>query len=50
MRSELERAVVPLATSVDGRRFIFQASLHELAFQAGGYVVLEDGGEPGSAR
>ena len=45
-RSDLERAVVPLATSVDGRRFIFQASLHELAFQAGGYVVLEDGGEP----
>ena len=46
MRRELERAVVPLATSVDGRRFTFQASLHDLAFQAGGYVVLEDGGEP----
>jgi DNA helicase HerA-like ATPase len=46
IRRELERAVVPLATSVDGRRFSFQASLYDLAFQAGGYVVLEDGGDP----
>ncbi len=46
LRHELERAILPLATSVDGRRFTFQASLHELAFQSGGYVVLEDGGEP----
>ncbi|HXV35146.1 MAG TPA: ATP-binding protein [Gaiellaceae bacterium] len=46
LRRELERSIVPLATSVDGRRFTFQASLHDLAFQAGGYVVLEDGGEP----
>jgi hypothetical protein len=46
LRRDLERSVVPLATSVDGRRFTFQASLHDLAFQAGGYVVLEDGGEP----
>ena len=45
LRRELERAIVPLATSVDGRRFTFQASLHELAFQAGGYVVLGDGAE-----
>jgi len=33
-----------LATSVDGRRFSFQASLYGLQLQAGGYVVLEDGG------
>lgn len=42
VRREFERSIAPLATSVDGRRFSFQASLHELAFQAGGYVVLED--------
>ncbi|HSE80235.1 MAG TPA: DUF87 domain-containing protein [Gaiellaceae bacterium] len=46
LRHDLERTILPLATSVDGRRFGFQASLHELAFQSGGYVVLEDGGEP----
>jgi uncharacterized protein len=46
LRSELERTVLPLATSVDGRRFTFQASLYNLAFQAGGYVVLENGIEP----
>jgi DNA helicase HerA-like ATPase len=46
LRSDLERAIAPLATSIDGRRFAFQASLHDLAFQAGGYVVLEDGGDP----
>jgi uncharacterized protein len=45
VRGELERSILPLATSVDGRRFTFQASLHELQFQTGGYVVLEgDGG------
>ena len=43
-RRELEASVLSLATSVDGRRFSFQASLHGLALQAGGYVVLEDGG------
>jgi hypothetical protein len=46
LRRELERTILPLATSVDGRRFTFQASLHDLAFQAGGYVVLENGIEP----
>jgi hypothetical protein len=40
-RGELERNVLPLATSVDGRQFTFQASLHELEFQTGGYVALE---------
>jgi hypothetical protein len=46
LRRDLEQAVAPLATSVDGRRFTFQASLHGLEFQSGGYVVLEDGAEP----
>jgi hypothetical protein len=47
-RGELERGILPLATSVDGRQFTFQASLHELQFQTGGYVVLED--EDGGSR
>jgi hypothetical protein len=38
--------VLPLATSVDGRRFTFQASLYNLQLQIGGYAVLEDGGVP----
>jgi hypothetical protein len=46
LRRDLERAIAPLATSVDGRRFGFQASLYDLAFQAGGYVVLGDGAAP----
>ena len=46
LRAELERAVLPLATAVDGRRFSFQTSLHDLTLQSGGYVVLEDGTEP----
>jgi DNA helicase HerA-like ATPase len=46
VRHDLERVILPLATSVDGRRFSFQASLHDLAFQSGGYVVLENAGEP----
>ena len=41
VRGVLERGVLPLATSVDGRQFTFQASLHDLQFQTGGYVVLE---------
>ena len=46
IRRELEEAILPLAGSVDGRRFSLQASLHGLAFETGGYVVLEseDGG------
>jgi uncharacterized protein len=43
-RRDLEVAVLPLATSVDGRRFSFQASLHGLQLQVGGYVVLEGDG------
>jgi len=44
VREELERAVLPLATSVDGRRFSFQSSLHGLELEVGGYVTLEGGG------
>ncbi len=42
LRRELEEAVLPLSTSLDGRGFSFQASLHGLEFETGGYVVLED--------
>jgi DNA helicase HerA-like ATPase len=46
VREQLERSILPLATSVDGRRFTFQTSLHDLELEAGAYVVLErDGGE-----
>ena len=44
VRAALERAVLPLATSVDGRRFTFQTTLHGLEFEAGGYVTI--GGDP----
>lgn len=43
-REALERSVLAMATSVDGRRFQYQASLHGLELEAGGYVVIEDGG------
>jgi hypothetical protein len=41
VRERLERDVLPLATSVDGRAFQFQASLHDLALRRAAYVVLE---------
>jgi uncharacterized protein len=44
VREALESAVLPLATSVDGRRFSFQTTLHGLELEAGGYVTIEDGG------
>ena len=40
-REALEKAVLPLATSVDGRRFHFQVSLHGLELEPGGYVAIE---------
>lgn len=46
VRRNAEASVLPLATSVDGRRFSFQASLYGLELQAGGYVVLESNGSP----
>ena len=35
-RRRIEEAVLPLATSIDGRRFAFQASLHGLDVRPGG--------------
>jgi DNA helicase HerA-like ATPase len=40
-RRELETLVMPLASSLDGRRFSFQAPLRGLRLEVGGYVVLE---------
>ncbi len=45
VRKQLEEQVLPLATSVDGRRFTYQTSLFGLAVQAGSYVALEQGSE-----
>ncbi|MGZ5403533.1 MAG: ATP-binding protein [Nocardioides sp.] len=41
LRETIERETLPLATSVDGRTFEFQASLHGLHLRRGGYVSLE---------
>jgi uncharacterized protein len=41
LRRQIEESILPLTTSVDGRRFELQASLHGLELQVGGYVVLE---------
>jgi DNA helicase HerA-like ATPase len=41
IRETLEQSVLPRATSVDGRRFTFQTTLHGLDLEAGGYVMLE---------
>ena len=43
-RDALEAAVLPLATSIDGRRFNFQVSLHGLELETGGYVAIEERG------
>jgi uncharacterized protein len=44
VRRRLEDAILPLATSVDGRRFSFQAPLSGLELQPGGYAAIEDDG------
>jgi DNA helicase HerA-like ATPase len=41
LRHEIEANVLALATSVDGRRFAFQAPLEPLELRAGGYVELQ---------
>jgi DNA helicase HerA-like ATPase len=43
LRRELEDAVLPLAGSLDGRRFTFQGSLHSHQAQLGGYVRIQAG-------
>ena len=45
LRETLETSVLPLATSVDGYRFEYQASLHGLELEAGGYVAIDVRGE-----
>ena len=45
LRETVERAILPIATSVDGRRFHYQASLHGLDLEAGGYVAIDTGEE-----
>jgi uncharacterized protein len=42
LRRELESSILPIATSVDGRRFTFQAPLEPLELRVGGYVMLGD--------
>ncbi len=44
LREQIERGVAPLATSVDGFSFEFQASLHDLRLRRGGYVMLDADG------
>jgi DNA helicase HerA-like ATPase len=45
LREQLERRILPLASSVDGRTFTFQAPLHALELAPGGYAMLEHGAE-----
>jgi hypothetical protein len=45
LRTALETSVLPMATSVDGSRFEYQASLHGLELEAGGYVAIDVDGE-----
>jgi hypothetical protein len=45
LRAKVEASILPLATSVDGRRFSFQAGLNGLALRLGGYAMLEGDGE-----
>src|SRR5690625_3040502 len=43
-REQIERSLLPLATSVEGARFTFQAPLHDLEIRRGGYLTLEGAG------
>jgi len=45
LRRQIEEAIHPLATSVDGRRFTCQMAAHDLALQVGGYVAIEHDGK-----
>ena len=44
LRAQAEASVLPLATSLDGRRFSFQARIEGLELTLGGYVMLEGAG------
>ncbi len=41
LRHDIESSILALATSIDGRRFTFQAPLEPLELRAGGYVELK---------
>jgi hypothetical protein len=41
LRRQVEEAIRPLATSVDGRHFTCQLSPYDLSVRTGGYVVIE---------
>ena len=43
LRRELEGAILPLAGSLDGRRFEFHAPIHDLQVALGGYVRIGTG-------
>ena len=44
LRAQAEASVLPLATSLDGRRFSFQARIEGVELKLGGYVMLEGAG------
>jgi len=50
LRAEIEASVLPLATSVDGRAFTFQAGVNGLALRLGGYAMLEGDGDRSLAQ
>jgi hypothetical protein len=50
LRRRLEENVLGLATSIDGRRFEFQASLYATGLGPGSYVMLEHESGQGWAR
>ena len=41
LRHDIESSILALATSIDGRRFTFQAPLEPLELRAGGYIELQ---------
>jgi uncharacterized protein len=45
LRSQVEASILPLAVSVDGRRFSFQAPLEGLELRLGGYAMVEKSGK-----
>jgi hypothetical protein len=44
LRAQAEASVLPLTTSLDGRRLSFQARIEGLDLKLGGYLMLEGGG------
>lgn len=45
LRQQIEEAIHPQATSVDGRHFTCQVSARDLALQVGGHVIIEHEGK-----